>query len=277
MNLAKMVWPQANGYDSLVFNTLTGENVGKSELHPDAVANDLIFAGKVRVGYFEQDIMNPPRYQKAFACAEVFRQAEHYLQAWPEMYEQIKILVKVIQPFYDTTIHPKHIEFAVGSSSSSIGLPLGYICLTVDNPIGVAQAIVHELAHQKIRAIGIIENNTDAIFSNAPYVSAPLNINQRVLPAAAFHDIYTFTHILQLNISMASLSLSAIEKDHLYQLLLKNSIRIEHALYYLTEEIRTITYYKTFYEKLISWMKKCVQDTKRILSESYVYSDYSTI
>jgi hypothetical protein len=248
---------------------------GKNQLHLKLIEDYLVFTNKVRVGFFEQGSMLPPRYQKAHASVEIFQQAGNYLNAWPEMYEQVKSLVKIIQPFNDTSILPKYIEYAVGASSSSIGLPFGWICLSVDNAMGVAQAIVHELSHHKLRALGIDENNTEVIFSNSQYVTSPLNINQLVSPVIAFHDMYTFTHVLQLNILMARLHFSPEERDRLYQLLLKNMTRIAYALNCIVGNIEVASKYQRFYDELIIWMDRSVKESKHILSKSSLYSEYS--
>jgi hypothetical protein len=272
-DLARIMLPENDDFGSIVIGQLAGFNskTGVPELPTKREYS--IFDNRVVVGFFDQTCMVEPRYKRALAANDVFDEAGRYLNTWPGMFQQVKALSKVIQPFNDSSIKPEYIRYAVGSSSSSEGLPFGYLCVTVDNAIGLAQAIVHEFAHHKLRAIGIDEKSSTIVDCSSGFIASPLDITHRVSPARAFHDIYTYMHVLQLNITMAKTFSDSDQSDNLYQLLFKNRLRIEYAFNTVIPDMYTKPQFKTFYESLIEWMYKGLLESKQLLAENQLYGD----
>jgi HEXXH motif-containing protein len=77
------------------------------------------------------------------------------------------------------------------------------IAVTVNCPLGTAQAIVHETAHHKLRAMGvdneaatrIIRNPADQLF-HSPVVGFPRPMT------ALLHAHYSFLHVIELDLAM---------------------------------------------------------------------------
>ncbi len=59
------------------------------------------------------------------------------------------------QPFVDVTLTPEQWQLNHGYSSDGFRFPFGVVAATVDNAYGFAQALVHETAHHKLRALGV--------------------------------------------------------------------------------------------------------------------------
>jgi HEXXH motif-containing protein len=96
--------------------------------------------------------LTAPRYAPASPTHPNLAAAEKLLEAWPDIAVQFPQLIDTIQPWTDTTMTPEFWLSVPGSSSHSLEDEFGIIMATVDSPIGLAQALVHEMAHHKLRA-----------------------------------------------------------------------------------------------------------------------------
>ena len=223
--------------------------------------SEIIRSGSMKWAKFQQSVMPSPRYEPAKSKDINSEEILRHLDYWPAIRTQISELVSVIFPFRDTQIQTQFSELAVGSSSSSLELPFGYMCITVDNALGAAQAIVHELAHQKLRLLGIIENEEQFVEEDEHHpIGLPSMFNNaiRVNASDAIHDLYSFTHLAQLNLYWVTGFSHKVTLEHAQQLLLKNLIRIssqyerlKSAKELTTLEARVITGLSVWLEALI--------------------------
>jgi hypothetical protein len=126
--------------------------------------------------------------------------AERHLALWPAIVEQLPRFVRCVHPVKVVSSDPR---MQRASFSGSSWHEFGTIYASVEDSMAFAEAMVHELAHTKLIAIGIGTEYADRFFRNdsaARYPSPILDV-PRPMPAV-FHAEYSFIHILQLDLLM---------------------------------------------------------------------------
>lgn len=129
-----------------------------------------------------------------------FHEAEKLLALWPAAFQQASTLLEFIHPSVDLRL-PALAPAGSMNSSHSLGGPLlRSLWTTVNDALGLAENIVHELAHQKLRAIGI------PVLGESPLVANPVDatywsfIKKKPRPmTAVLHALYSFTHVAELH------------------------------------------------------------------------------
>ncbi|MFX6277450.1 HEXXH motif-containing putative peptide modification protein, partial [Acinetobacter baumannii] len=83
---------------------------------------------------------------------------------------------------------------SLGSSSHSWEQEFGAIHVTIDNVAGCAQALVHEMAHHKLRARGISIETAQRLIANPPSqrCASPIRKDRARPMTAVFHAQYSF-------------------------------------------------------------------------------------
>jgi HEXXH motif-containing protein len=194
---ARTAFPQADGYDTAAI----------LDLHPwrqrpvgDAPA---LFGGRVAVRNRAGAGLPAPQYAPAPCDHPNLAEAERILGAWPEAAAQAGALLDEIQPWFDSSI-PESARSIPGSSSHSLEEEFGTIMLTVDQPFGVAQAIVHEMAHHKLRALGVSVTSARRIVGNdsAELYRSPIITDRKRPMTAVLHAQYSFMHVTALDVAV---------------------------------------------------------------------------
>jgi len=123
--------------------------------------------------------------------------AEAYLSQWPEAYQKFPEIVWGVHPVEIESDDPlmQQASFS-GSNLSRYGL----IYISMEDPLAMAEAVVHEMTHTKLFALGIQVDTAECFLRNAPeerYYS-PVVDSLRPIPAL-LHAVYSFIHILELD------------------------------------------------------------------------------
>lgn len=272
MIYSKMVKPQMDLYDSIIYVNIAGNTPANS---PKITPIESLWKSEVCIGKFYQESMTQPRYEQAYDLTSLYDGIE-LLQSWGSFYQQFLYMATCIQPLVDTSIQNEYRHLAVGSSSSSISLPLGYLSVTVDNVFGCAQALVHEIAHQKLRALGIIENKSSNLVLNGleRTVKSPLNNHYSDSIINVLHELYTLVHIVNLDVCIIDQEDDCQKLDHLYQLLFKNSTKLQFAFDELKDKIIVSSEFCNFWNEFVNWIEELSEEADRIL-DSTMYKKYN--
>lgn len=125
------------------------------------------------------------------------------LRGWPEGVAQVRHLVERIHPALDLTCPAILPLDRIRSSSHSMESHFGALWATVNSAPGLAQSIVHEMAHQKLWAFGVSFEGASAILANDPsgLYWSPLVAWPRSL-AAVLHAHYALLHIAALDCTL---------------------------------------------------------------------------
>lgn len=232
---SKVAEPRADGYDLEAVRALMRD-------HPmpwhsvDAACDQVplpgtptVMNGQVSIGFDGEPLLPAPRFQPLDTVPPLLLQAVEIIKCWPEMSAEWPRLVWNIQPFEDTGLSEGRSR--LGSCSHNESARFGVIGLTANSALGAAQAIVHEAAHHKLRALGvdneasenfILNSGEDHFFSPVVGVERPMT--------ALLHAYYSFIHIAELDLRMLD-AFPEFRAD-IMELLVRNTPRL--AEYYDT-------------------------------------------
>jgi HEXXH motif-containing protein len=122
------------------------------------------------------------------------------VDAWPVGAAQARALVRVVHAAVDPADTGDDGWEVVASSSHSYEDAFGSLWATVHSPVGLAEAIVHEMAHHKLRAFGVGFSAAERLIANHPderYPSPLLDGRPRPMPALV-HAHYALLHMVAL-------------------------------------------------------------------------------
>lgn len=138
--------------------------------------------------------------------------ASGLLDAWPEGRAQFISLIDTIYPISKLRVSIKAFpdaadqsgQLVLGSASHSEWSKWGSLYCTTYDPIGTAQAYVHELAHQKLRALDVHILEATTLFRNKADELYPSPVRKdKVRPiSAVLHATYSWLYICELDLRM---------------------------------------------------------------------------
>jgi HEXXH motif-containing protein len=189
--------------------------------------------------------------------------AANLLARWPEAYTQFTQLVDTVYPYTD----PQQAvlgQWALGSSSNSSSDEPGSVHVTVDSVLGLAQALVQEMAHQKLRSLGVAASGANRLIVNdsSEQFESPVR-KDRLLPmTAVFHLQYSFMHVTALDLQMLVRAESEWERQCILMLLARNIPRMQAGCEVISSQIRTDAAGKPFLEAFMNWSRGILQSSQ---------------
>jgi HEXXH motif-containing protein len=255
LDWSRLAEPQDDGYDTAAALSLA---TGYTRRPVDGLPT--IADGAVAVRYLDQPEMAPPRFALAPPDHPNLGRAVDYLRRWPAGYTQFRALVDSVHPCTDPQIPPPLADVTVGSSSHSHEQWFGTVCVTVDNALGCAQALVHEMAHQKLRALGVSVEGARRLITNDPadLYPSPIKIGIRRPMTAVLHAQYSFIHVIQLDLFMLAGEDDLRARHHILQLLLRNVVRLEPGHATLAAHARTDAEGAPFLAGFLAWSRRAL-------------------
>lgn len=207
---ARMARPQDDGYDTrTILHLLDAEPMPWHAGPADRTAPSLASSRDglaVEVAVDDAPLLPPPRFVPLPGFPEPLAAAIELVRCWPAASAQWPRIVRRIQPFADAELIPSGAAAdsrGLGSCSHNESARFGVIGLTVNSPVGAAQAIVHETAHHKLRAMGVDNEAAVRFVRNDPRDLFPSPVVGRPRPmTAVLHAHYSFLHVLQLDLFM---------------------------------------------------------------------------
>ena len=273
LDWARLAQPQADGYDTATIRDLAATT--PSPLRPvpwrrrpvgDAPS---LFGGRVAVRARPSGGLPPP-LAPAAADHPNLAAAEAILALWPEGAAQFPELVDTIQPWHDPRLPPEG-PAVPGSSSHSEESEFGIVMVTVDSPFGLAQAMVNEMAHHKLRALGVSLLRADRLVTNDPesLYASPINTDRRWPMTATLHAQYSFIHVTALDVAVYGRTAASdpLHAEALY-LLARNVPRMEAGRDELAAHLRTDAAGAIFAAAFAEWSDEVIGAGRRILDEA---------
>jgi HEXXH motif-containing protein len=180
-----------------------------------------------------------------------------YLSRWPAAYAQFGCLVDTVYPYTD----PQQAslgKWALGSSSHSYEEDFGSVHATVDNALGFAQALIHEMSHQKLRALGVSFETAERLIANDPseQFESPIRKDRTRPMSAVFHAQYSFIHVTALDLHMLAAAQSEHERQCILMLLARNVPRMQSGYAEVERHIRTDAAGRLFVDSFMEWSKE---------------------
>ncbi|MEM1323169.1 MAG: HEXXH motif-containing putative peptide modification protein [Bacteroidota bacterium] len=266
---SRMVKPQKDAYDTEMLRKLakSRQYTGPKRfqlMEPPADA-PRIFGGQVALAHLRDDLRSPERYQHGNPEHPNFAIAETLLKRWPEAYEQFAQLMQIVHPMEDVMVKNK--RQPRGSSSHSEGDKFWTMYTTYYDPIGLAQAYVHEMAHNKLRAMGIFIDWAQHMILNDPndlYVSPIITTRKRPM-TAVFHAQYSFMHVTALDVAMIEKEEDPAQLKILYFFLHRNLTRMEQGDKEIKKYIQLDRPGEVFVNHFYTWTQSVFEKAHRIL------------
>ena len=200
---SRMAEPQSDGYDTGVVLRLAPLPPREQRApEPGSVWFDVapVYRG---LPDFENDFA---RYRDAPASHPNVPRAVALVEQWPLGAAQARKLIAVLHAALDPEVEDDTDtgSSSISSASHSYEHAAGTLWATVHSPVGLAEAIVHEMAHHKLRACGVGFTSATAIVANLPderYPSPLLAGRARPMPAL-LHAHYALLHMIALEIAV---------------------------------------------------------------------------
>ena len=254
--------PQADGYDTQVVLDLatTSPSLLRPKPYKRRKANGAptLFDGRVAVRNRTSGGLPAPKYVAASPTHPNLAAAERILGAWPAMAGQFPQLIDTLEVWTDSSMPPEFWRKAPGSSSHSLEEEFGSIMVTVDSALGLAQAMVHEMAHQKLRALGVSLMQASRLVTNDPtklYVS-PIITNRRRPMTAVLHAQYSFIHVTALDVAVYdSPNMPEEEKRLCIFLLARNVPRMDAGYEEIAAHVETDADGAVFVDAFMAWSR----------------------
>jgi hypothetical protein len=211
----RMAKPQPDGYDSQVTLECARQNgyvrrppgVNRTVLHGRIAVRPMEAETEVD-NWCEQGPLDHPNLDRAVG----------FLERWPEGLHQFDQLMDTIYPIEKVRISPEAFPntttasspILTGSASHSEARRFGSMYTTIYDPIGTAQAFVHETAHQKLRALGIGVESASRFLTKQPdkLLESPVRKDKLRPITAVLHATYSWLYITQFDVKLLSHALT---------------------------------------------------------------------
>jgi hypothetical protein len=273
IDFARLAFPQDDCYDTSVLLWLlskTAEDHNKApyvrrpSVEDVTICNGLVAVHHAPAVGFSNSYLIPAEPSHGNLPLAV-----SYLVRWPEAYIQFKNLINTVYPYSDLR-QANSSAGAFGSSSHSFANELGAMHVTIDDPIGTAQAFVHEMAHLKLRAMGIMVDRSDRFIVNSPeeLFSSPIRKDKRRPMTAVFHAQFSFMHVTALDLKMLKYRPEGEDKTHILMLLARNVIRMQSGYELIDKQIKTDNEGRLFVSTFMEWSANIIEESIKFLADN---------
>jgi hypothetical protein len=248
----RLAEPQLDKYDSVQVLELGLQRGYKLQRPPSEV---MAFDGHVAV--IPNDSWDSAQFRPASVDHINIGTGCNLIRAWPSAFEQCQCLLSAI--FVSNTVSAAPTTWGSCSGPGSAGF--GSVCATVDHPVGFAEAIVHEMAHHKLRAMGVEFESSSQLLTNCPseVFPSPIRYDKLRPMSAVLHAEYSYTYVAALDIAIIRAN-DPMSKDILRFSLAKYLPKLEFGISVLRKSARTDLAGSKFLAALLQW-------TERILAE----------
>jgi HEXXH motif-containing protein len=256
---SRVAEPQDDGYDT---------DVAVSLRTTPPIAEDprsstrRIFGGAVEVRELEGPYaeITAHGFSGAPTDAAEIDMAERLVHRWPAVSRQLQRLMQVLYPMRaeNWSSEPGAVK---GSASHAFESHVGTMCATVTDPIGLAQALVHELGHTKLRCLGIWLESADRLITNAPdeLFESPVRKDKLRPMTAVIHAEYSFTYVTALDLVLLGPDGDPAMRPHVLELLARNVPRIIEGFDTIRRHVRTDADGQRFIDGFLAWTERTIE------------------
>lgn len=256
-----MAEPQADGYDTRETLAFAARRGYVRPTHPAAPR---IF-GDVAL------LPDPARFGPGFTTAPPdhpnLRRAEAAFRLWPAGFEQAGQLLDSVNALM--MVSPVDDDDVVGCVSGPGAAGFGCVAGTATNHVGFAEAIVHEMAHHKLCALGIDPDRAERLILNPPSELYPGSIRyDRLRPmSAVLHAHYSYTYVAALDVAIVQAGREPVRDrrvaaDSLAVVLPK----LEFGRRVIQDHARTDADGMAFLDGLLAWLDRVLRDGFALLA-----------
>ncbi len=156
----RMVEPQDDGYDTDVLLELARTRYGYERDEPvyPTWLNGDVSIGTAEVPASHHQTPASINHLNLAIAAQLLR------QAWPAQWHQCARLLETVYPMIDNRISVT--QHGTGCSCGPYGTRWGSITATLNGGVGFLEGVIHELAHAKMKALGISLYHWEKLLAN---------------------------------------------------------------------------------------------------------------
>jgi hypothetical protein len=271
---AALALPDPEGRGAAIARALadgrTGRWSGETSLGKPRPGEPTCFDGAVAIRHARAKC-HLPRYENAPLDHPHIAIAEAHLARWPGGHALVRGLVDSYNPIFDSEVPPERWATSSGSSSHFDTWRFALVYATVYDPLGLAQAFVHEASHQKLFGIGVLIEQADRIVRNDPTRLFPSPIVERPRPmTAVLHAEYSFIHVTELELRLLDALRDEPNRERdlavLRNFLARNLARLEPGLRTIESAIETDPAGDQFMGAFIPWATQVLERARTILA-----------
>ena len=251
--------PQVDQYDTQICTELARQS-GYSR--QDTGTDPSFFDGKVAIRS-DARCPFPPYCRRAPHDHPNVELAGNLVRHWPTVFIQFQQLIESVDIFLDTSGDDN-------ISYRSYGGDYGKIGATINNHIAFAEALVHEMAHHKLRALGIGLEHAERLIkcdSNQKYQS-PIRYDSLRPISAVLHAQYSFTYVagMYTKIVMGD-NVGNLDRQAAAKVLARDLSKLEFGFNLIKEHAVFDNAGIEFWDGYCQWFKRVLEDGYRILDK----------
>lgn len=274
INWSRLAEPQEDQYDTEVVLQLACSTVSAARPEPYTRSppgeNPTVFDGAVAIRHvyrLPQFRSLSARYADAPVDHPNIPRAVDYVRRWPTVFLQCKHLLEAIHPVIDKRYPLLSKAVYRGSSSHSYERLFGTLWATVTCPLGLAEAIVHEMAHQKLRALGVsIESATRIVGNDARNLYVSPIVKDRLRPmTAVLHAEYSYVHVTALDVCILEAEADPHRCHLIGRRLAVNLARIKEGIETLRDHLEPGRHGEEFMQGMFAWAEHTIGAGERLL------------
>lgn len=276
LDWARLARPQADEYDTEVTLAMAAR---AGYIRPGSDGWPTILDGAVAIRPLEPDSKGRAWAEQGPLDHPNLARAASLLGRWPEGCRQFRRLIHSVYPVANARFSPvafphsgsESAHMLLGSSSHSDEERFGTLYATVYDPIGTAQAFVHEMAHQKLRALGLRVETADRLVANDPaeLFESPVRKDKPRPMTAVVHALYSWMYIVGLDLRLIAWELEAGADPAVLRLfrhyLARNAPRLDEGLTVVDANLVVDEAGVDFFRGLFAWGTELLQATDNSL------------
>ncbi|MCB9704062.1 MAG: radical SAM protein [Myxococcales bacterium] len=269
---ARMAEPQEDGYDAEIALALATRNCtfsGRAELLRWPIGDAPTIAdGAIAVRHISRRCPLAPTLENGPLTHPNIALAVDQVRRWPAIYRQLQRLCHTLHPLIDPAIPEARWPEVSGSCSHTFPEWFGAILATIYDPLGLAQALVHELAHTKLRALGVDIERARGLITNDPAqrFESPIRTDIPRPMSAVFHAEYSFIHVTELDLRMLDHAEDDALRRRLLALLARNVPRMRAGLRVIEGAIEVDRDGERFVDAFLGWARRVLDEGERRLA-----------
>jgi len=228
-----------------------------------------IFDGAVAVRYIADTCPGHPRNQHGPLRHPHIQQAVDYVRRWPTVFRQFQRIMDTFHPMVDTTVPLEEYGLRLGSNSHSDEDRFGTMYGTIFDPIGLAEAFVHEMGHNKLRGLGVYVESAARLVTNPPdeLFESPIRKDRMRPMTAVLHAQLSFIYVTDLDLRMIAAEPSDAARSRMLYMLATNVPRMELGYDEVNRHIRVDAPGRLFLDGFNRWSERVISGGNRVLEE----------
>jgi HEXXH motif-containing protein len=155
--------------------------------------------------------------------------AADLVRRWPVAYEQFRILIDSVHPLLIPDAPQDDPDYFGFTRSHGEEDMFGTLMASVNSPVMLAECLVHEMAHHKLRAFGLSVETAWRFITNPPEAlfESPIRKDRPRPMTAVFHAVYSYSYVTELDLRIIDREPAGPRMGTLFRRLAYNVKRLE--------------------------------------------------